>query len=144
MKTIKSLCLILCVLFSIKGLYAQEMEAKKFDDPQWYNIVHVDYQPGKFDKARAIIRDYFKPASVKAGTPTPVMVLALNSGPYDLMTVWHMKDGIESMNWEISPDNIKWRMALNEIAGSAEKATEIQQEYQSYIVSSSNSIGRLE
>ncbi len=143
MKTIKMLSLGICLVFGFQGMFAQEMTAKKYDNPQWYNIVYVDYLPGKYNKARAIIQDYFIKASEQAGTPGPVMVLEMNSGPYDIMALWHMKDGIESMNWEVSPNDVKWRKALNEIAGSAEKASEIQKEYQSYIASSSNSIGRI-
>jgi len=144
MKSIKILSLGLILIMGMQGLVAQETTAKKYDNPQWYNIVHVDYLPGKYNKARKIISDYHKKASTMAGTPGPVMILEMNSGSYDIMTVWHMKDGIESLNWVTSPDNIKWRKAMNEIAGSSEKADKIIKEYQSYIASSSNSIGRLE
>lgn len=143
MKTIKILCASICLVFVSQGLNAQEMTAKKYDDPQWYNVVHIDYKAGNYNKARKIVADYFMKASENAGTPGPVMVLELNSGKYDIMAVWHMKEGIESMNWDISPDNIKWRNALNELAGSPEKAGEILKEYQSYIASSSNEIARL-
>ncbi len=144
MKSIKICSLGLILLIGMQRVVAQETTAKKYDNPQWYNIVHVDYLPGKYNKARKVISDYHKKASVKAGTPGPVMTLEMNSGSYDIMAVWHMKDGIESLNWETSPDNIKWRKAMNEIAGSAEKATEVIKEYQSYIASSSTSIARLE
>lgn len=36
-----------------------------------------------------------------------------------------MKGGIEEMNWEVSPDNVKWMTALNEIAGGGDKAKAI-------------------
>ena len=143
MKSIKTIGLSLCLLFGMQGMLAQEIAAKKYDDPQWYTIVHVDYLPGKSNKARKIISNYHQKASELAGTPGPMMVLELNSGPYDIMAVWHMKDGIESLNWETSPNDIKWRKAMNELAGSAEKAAEIIAEYQSCVASSSSSIGRL-
>lgn len=143
MKTKQFLCAVLCTVFVLGTLTAQDMEPKKYDDPQWYNIVYVDYLPGKYDQAMKIIEEYFQPAAKQAGTNTPKMLVELNSGPYDVMVVWHMKDGLEGMNWEVSPDNIKWRSALNNISGGADKASEILQEYQSCIASSSNNIGRL-
>ena len=143
MKAIKFISFCICVLFATQGLLAQEMTAKKYEDPQWYNIVYVDYKPGTYNKAMKIINDYFMKASDQAGTPGPVMAFELNSGTYDNMMVWHMKDGIESMNWDVSPDNVKWRTALNELAGGAEKASEILKDYQSCIASSSNTIARL-
>lgn len=124
-------------------MQSQEMTAKKYDDPQWYNIVYVDYLPGKYSKAMNIIDTYFRPATDQANTNAPKMLIELNSGPYDVMVVWHMKDGLEGMNWEVSPDNIKWRSALNSIAGGADKAGEILQDYEACIASSSNTIGRL-
>ncbi len=143
MKIIKIIGLAVCVLFGMQDLQGQEMTAKKYENPQWYNVVYVDYKPGTYNKAMSIITDYFMKASEQAGTPQPVMAFELNSGSYDNMMVWHMKDGIESMNWDVSPDNIKWRAALNEIAGSAEKAGELLKDYQSCIASSSNTIARL-
>ncbi|HMB63669.1 MAG TPA: hypothetical protein VKN36_11390 [Eudoraea sp.] len=143
MKIVKNLCIGLCLLYGVQGILGQEMTAKKYENPQWYNIVHIDYLPGKFNEARTIIADYFIKANEKSGTNGPTMVLELNSGPYDIMAVWHMEEGIESMNWEMSPDNVKWRKALNEIAGTAEKAGEIMRQYQSCIASTSNQIARL-
>ncbi|UJH67770.1 hypothetical protein [Allomuricauda sp. SCSIO 65647] len=143
MKSIKIIGLGICLLFGVQDLLSQEMASKKYDNPQWYNIVYVDYKPGTYDKAQSIIQDYFIKASEKAGTPQPVMALELNSGSYDSMLLWHMKEGVEGMNWDISPDDVKWRTALNEIAGSAEKASEILKDYQSCIASSSNTIARL-
>ncbi|MGB5171385.1 MAG: hypothetical protein WBN11_05585 [Eudoraea sp.] len=135
--------LMILVFIGSQSICAQEMVAKKYENPQWYNIVHIDYHSGTYSKALGIIDKYYRKASEKAGTNMPAMIIELNTGPYDSMAVWHMKDGIESMNWDISPDNIKWREALNEIAGGKDKADEIIKEYQSYVASSTNSIGRL-
>lgn len=122
---------------------AQEMSAKKFENPQWYNVVFVDYKPGMFDKAQKIISDYFVKANEKSGTPGPEMVMILYSGPYDQMALWHMKGGLDDMNWDISPDNLKWRNALNELAGGADKAGQLIQDYQACIASSKNTIARI-
>lgn len=143
MKTNFLICLICFAFVGSSILYSQEMTAKKYEDPQWYNIVYIDYLPGKYNKAMSIIEEYYRPASEKANTNSPKMLIELNSGPYDVMVVWHMKEGLESMNWEVSPDNVKWRAALNEIAGGADKAGEILNEYSACIASSNNTIGRL-
>lgn len=143
MKSKQFIALLCCTFFAASLMYSQEMTAKKYDDPQWYNIVYIDYLPGKYNKAMNIIDTYFRPATEKGGTNAPKMLIELNSGPYDVMVVWHMKEGLNGMNWEVSPDNIKWRAALNDIAGGVDKAGEILDEYQSCIASSNNTIGRL-
>lgn len=135
--------ILACFLFSISGLHAQEeMKAEKYENPQWYWIVKIDFAPGKMNRAKEIVEDYFMKASEDAGTPTPAMALDMNSGEYDMMVVWHMKDGIEAMNWKTSPDDVKWFQAMAKVAGSPEKAQEVWQEYQSYIVKSDADLAR--
>lgn len=125
---------------SVSDLSAQE--AKKYDNPQWQNVVFVNYYPGKTGKAREIIDNYYKKAAAKAGTPTPALELSMTTGEYDYMLIWDIQGGIEALNWEISPNNIKWRQALNEIAGGKEKADAIIAEYQSYVQNGKNQLAR--
>lgn len=143
MKKLLLICILLGCFAGLDKVCAQEMSAKKYENPQWYNIVFIDYKPGMYDKAQKIIRDYFIKASEKAGTSGPSMVLVLHSGPFDQMALWSMEGGIEDMNWDVSPDNVKWRNALNDLAGGADKAGKIIEDYQACIASSRNAIGRV-
>ncbi|MEZ4930865.1 MAG: hypothetical protein R2788_01880 [Saprospiraceae bacterium] len=130
-------------LFSFSSLSAQtEMTAKKYDNPQWQRIVYVDYHSGMAGKARDIIEDYYKKASKMAGTPSPVIDIEMSTGEYDYIYIWNLEGGLEDMNWEVSPNNIKWRKALVSIAGSEEKADAIRSEYNSYVRSAKSELGR--
>ena len=81
-------------------------------------------------------------AGKAANLPGPEMVLEMNSGEYDLMVVWKMKDGIEDMNWEVSPNDVKWYNSFLNVVGSKEKADEIDAEYQACIRSSKGELAR--
>lgn len=138
---------VLVVLFiffaSNTGSAQSDSQPKKYENAQWKNIVYVDYKSGQYARAREIINKYFVPAGEKAETPGPEIVLEMNSGEWDVMILWGMKGGITDLNWETSPDDVAWRNALNEIAGGADKAQKILEEYSSLINKSSNQIGRV-
>ena len=121
--------------------YSQDMAPKKMENPEWKRVVHVDYKAGKDSRALEIIDEYFRKAAVKAGTPQPQAAIRMNTGKYDLVLIWAMSGGVDDMNWEVSPNNAKWRTALNEVAGGADKAQEILDEYSSLIASSSSEVG---
>jgi hypothetical protein len=142
-KLIVSLTFVCILLFSISfSATAQEMKAKKFDNPQWKTVSFLKFNPGKSDRGREIIRNYFQKAAEKASTPSPTMAVDLFTGEWDMMVVWDMKGGIEEMNWEMSPDNVKWMTAINEIAGGGDKAKAILDEFSSLIDRESTSLGK--
>ncbi|GAB2765490.1 hypothetical protein [Salinimicrobium soli] len=132
MKTVHALFIVMGV-FLTSQLTAQENEPKKYSNPEWYQVVHVDYKAGKEDAARKIINDYFKKASDKAGTSKPVMELALNTGDYDYLYIWKLEEGLQSLDWEISPQGLKWQKAFEEMVGGKDKAKELGDEYSSYV-----------
>lgn len=120
---------------------AKADDGKRYDDSvTWKNVVKITYKPGKRDEALGIIRDYYMKASMKAKTPRPESVMEMHTGNFDLLVVWHMQGGITDMTWEKNPNNAKWREALNEIAGSKEKAQEILDSYLACIESAENDI----
>ncbi len=146
MKTMISLMasfafLVICSI----NLQAQEEapKAKKYDNPEWKRVVYVDYHSGKMGKAMGIINDYYRKAAKKAGTPMPSMTAVMETGEYDLMIIWDMQDGVEDLNWDISPGNIKWRTALIEVCGGKEKADEIMAEYSACISSGKSELIRV-
>jgi hypothetical protein len=116
---------------------------KKLNDPQWKRISLTTYKSGQLTRAKEIIANYHGKASEKAGTPRPAMIIDLISGDWDVMTVWDMPGGLEEFNWETSRRDVKWRKALDEIAGGADKATAILNEYSSLIVRTNRYIGKL-
>lgn len=137
-----SMITILAIALSFN--LAQAEEGKRYEDSaKWKSVVKVNYKPGKRDEALGIIRDYYVKASIKAGTLRPESVLEMHTGDYDLLIIWHMKGGITDMTWEKSPDNIKWRAALNELAGSKEKAQEILTQYINCVETTENDIAMM-
>ena len=138
-----STMIFFCNLFTTNLVQAQEMKAKKFDNPEWKRIVFVKFKADKSYRAKEIIKNYYAKAGQKVGVPGPSMMVDLMTGEWDMMYVWDMKGGIEEMNWEISPDNVKWMGALNEVAGSPEKAKMIMDEFSSLITRETSYIGKL-
>ncbi|WP_156833798.1 hypothetical protein [Christiangramia salexigens] len=141
MRLFKSI-IIFSILISACEISAQETEPMKYENSEWYQIVHVAYKNGKQGEARKIINDYFKKAASEAGVSTPVMELAMNTGEYDYLYVWKLDDGLETLNWKRSPRSIKWWKAMVNIAGSEEKANEIQENYSNCVASVKTEIAR--
>ncbi|TLU65123.1 hypothetical protein FE810_09355 [Thalassotalea litorea] len=131
---------ILCAALLMVNTASAE-DGKRYEDSvKWKNVVKITYKIGKRDDALKIIKDYYQVASKKAKTPMPEMVMEMHTGDYDLLVIWHMQNGIEDMTWETNPDSVAWRKALNDVAGSEEKAQEILDEYVSYIAHAENEI----
>lgn len=137
-----TLLIVCALLISFTG-QAQDEKGKKYNDPQWKRISLTAFKSGQFARAKEIVANYHGKASEKAGTPRPAMIIDLVSGDWDVMTIWDMPEGLEEFNWETSPRNIKWRKALDEIAGGADKATAILNEYNALIVRSTRYIGKI-
>jgi hypothetical protein len=135
--------LVLIVAFAAPLAMAQEApKAKKYEDPVWYSMTHVKYKPGRLDDAMKMIKEYFEPASVEAGTPGPAMVMINHTGEWDLTIVWKMKGGLSAMEWETSPEDVKWMSAMHEMVGGGDKAKEIMEQYQSLVSATSTVICR--
>ncbi len=122
----------------------QDMQAKKYDNPEWKRIVMIRFKPDKSERAEEIINDYYLKACVKSGTPLPTTLLDIKTGEWDMLLVWDMKEGLEEMNWETSPKDIAWKKALEEIAGSASKANAVLDEFSSLIDRQVTYIGKPE
>jgi hypothetical protein len=131
--TIPVLLLFYVFLNSLNARAQSAMQPKKYDNPQWKTIVLVEFKSGKYDRAKEIIKNYYEKAGLMSNTPGPSIMLDMVSGEYDMMLIWDMKGGIEDMNWEISPDDVKWRTAMNNVAGSEAKAKAIMDEFSSLV-----------
>ncbi|MFY0654899.1 MAG: hypothetical protein JXQ96_22910 [Cyclobacteriaceae bacterium] len=118
-------------------------QPSKYENPEWKSVVYVDFKSGKYGRAKEIVDKYYLPASKKSGTPGPEMVLEMRTGEWDLMIIWGFEGGISDMDWKNSPNNIAWTKALNELAGGADKAKAIREEYSGLISRSSSQIGKI-
>jgi len=59
-----------------------------------------------------------------------------------MMVVWDMKEGVDALNWQTSADDVKWMSAMSEVAGGADKAKAILDEWSSLIVRTNSYLGR--
>lgn len=112
----------------------QETGPKKYQNAEWFEIVQVKYKAGKKENAQAIIKDYFMATGREANIPGPHLILDLVSGEWDMVFLWKLEEGIETLNYEISPTGAKFREAFLKKVGGQEKAKEIWEEYYSYIL----------
>ena len=129
---------VLC--FCLSPLFSQEMKPKKFEDTRMVQITMMKFQPGKMDRAKEIISNYYIPASEKSQTPQPTVTLDMMTGEWDMLVLWEMD--ISDLEWEVSPDGIKWYQACMEIVGGAEKASEIEEEFGSLVARSTTHMAR--
>lgn len=135
---------ILCLFLATGLLFGQtEPKAEKHENPEWFRIDYVDFHPGMADKANGIIDEFFVKASKKAGTALPAMNFQTYSGDNDLIIIWKMQDGIEELNWKLSPDNLKWWNAMMEICGGNDEAEAKMQEYYACVRNSRGDLVRL-
>ena len=144
MKTILTptiLGLFLALFLAAPVLAQDELVAKKLDDPQWRSVVMVKFHSGKMGRAMELI-DEFQQVTKKAGTPGPELALRMSTGEWDMMMVWLMEGGISDMDWDTSPNSVKWRMAAAEHFGSADKFKATWEEYRSLIMESKRDIAR--
>ncbi len=136
-KFIISLSLILTI--SSFMINAEELKAKKLENVQFLSMSFTDFKPGKADRAMEIIRDHYFPASKEAGTPVPYIV-RLQSGEWDMVTAWSLKNGYSSMEWELTEDGVKWMKAFVKREGE-DKSKEIREEFNSLVQRSNHVIG---
>ena len=127
-------------LFSVKA--QQEIKAKKYDNPQWVTVVLIKFGANKYSRAKEIITNFFEKAGQKAGTASPFLTLDIMTGEWDMMLTWDMKNGLEEMNWETSPDDVKWMKTMGEILGGSDKAKAIIDEYSSLIIRTTTYIAK--
>lgn len=110
------------------------------ENAEYMEIVMVDIKAGKRDRAEEIVRDYFMKATAAAGTQQPYIV-HLQTGDWDFLVAWDMKDGPVAFTYTDTPDGKKWRAALAEVAGGEDEAKAIWEEYQSLIARTNSMFG---
>lgn len=144
MKLLKILLTGLVMLFLNFNLKAQDMQAKKHENPNWNMITFVKFKPGHKDAAVKIIDDYFVKADQNAGIDPPVIVLNMVTGDYDYIISWKLKEGVESLNWEMSPDDVNWFEELGKMLGGTDKAEGKLKEFYEHVVVWKTELGRNE
>lgn len=134
--------LVFLLLVGTTVFTQEEVSEKKYENVDWYQVVLIDFQQGKVGAAQAIIVK-FEAAGVEAGTPGPELFW-FSTGEYDAMAIWKLEDGPGDLEWQITPDDVKWWDAFVKQQGSAEEAQKLQQEFGSLVVKSTSYLSRKE
>ena len=110
-------------------------------DPAVYvSVTFVSYKQGKAGEAYGIIADHFRPAAEAAGLRGPVIV-HFQTGPYDVAFHWRLENGMSDVEWQRSPDDVKFMAALAAQEGSEEAANAVFDRYNALIARSVTSVG---
>lgn len=136
----KKLSVLLVVLFlGSSVVFAQEdVKPVKHENVTWHRIVLVNYKPGQVSRAKEIITQY-EAAGDAANLKGPERYW-METGEYDLMMVWTMEGGPSDLEWDRSPNGIKWRNQMIKQLGSEEALKKLQQEYSGLIFNSTSYI----
>lgn len=126
------------VMSAVDG-YAQEtMQAKKMEGHTWHQVVMVKFKTGMADSAMKIINNHFMKAGMKMESDSPPpQIMRLRSGEWDLMMVWTL-NSIEDMEWEISPEDVKWWDQMVKQEGGEEKAMQLMQTFDKMVTNSTS------
>ena len=111
------------------------------EDARYVSVTHVNYKPGKRERAMEIIAAHFKPASEAAGTPGPLGAIHYQTGEWDAVFVWRLEGGMADLEWYRSENDIKWFAALAEQEGGEDAAGALLAEYQGLVDEAETDVG---
>ncbi|MDX1545055.1 MAG: hypothetical protein R3214_14025 [Christiangramia sp.] len=143
MRTIRTILALLFLFCSIQLVTAQAMKAEKYDNPQWVSMSYIKFKPMKQDAAMEIIENYFAKADQDAGIEAPT-VYHFATGRYDMLVVWNMTEGVETLNYKTTPEDAKWMNSMAKIAGGPDKAMAKVEEFMTYVEEWENTLARKE
>lgn len=106
----------------------------------WHSVTVIDFKPGTLDNVKTLIHK-FEAASETSGTDLP-QIYWFESGKYDLVITWKLKNGEADFQGNWSPYGKTWWNALVQQEGSVEAARKLQSDYNDQVASSVTNIAR--
>jgi hypothetical protein len=107
-RVLYSTALVLLTSAAAAPLGAQEAPTpKKYENVSWFWMTNVKFKPGKLDDGLKIINEHFAPAGNAVGM-TGVRMLHHTGGEWDLTLLFPVAEGPRSLEWAMSPDDVKW------------------------------------
>ncbi|MGA8853688.1 MAG: hypothetical protein WB492_05885 [Christiangramia sp.] len=143
MKFFKTTIAVLVFLFATSFSFSQEMKAEKYENPTWVTMAYIKFKPMKKDAAMGIVENYFAKADEDAGIDPPT-TYHFPTGKYDMLVIWEMKEGLETLNYKMTPDDVKWFASMAKVAGGQDKAMAKLDEFMSYVEEWDNTLARKE
>jgi len=90
------------------------------------------FKPNTGQRLQELEDKYFIPAGRTAGLIDPV-ILHLNTGQWDAIYFFPSKLGLSVMEYRTSPDDVAFMTELGKLAGGADKAKAMMQEWEDSI-----------
>jgi len=143
MKLFKTGLAIFAFLLASSFTYSQEMKAEKYENPEWVNMSYIKFKPMKKDAAMGIIENYFVKADQDAGIDAPT-TYHFPTGDYDMLVIWDLPEGLETLNYKMTPDDVKWMKSMAKVAGAQDKAMAKLDEFMTYVEDWKNIYARKE
>ena len=50
-----------------------------------------------------------------------------------MLVIWELKEGIETLNYEMSPDDVRWMTEMGKLTGGMEQTMTKLEEFYSYV-----------
>ena len=138
----KVIAVSMTLLFCSTLALGQDDGPTKRQGVEYVEINYVAYKPDKRNEARAILADFFIPASEKVGTPGPKWVFHPQTGGWDAIFIWAMEEGMSELEWtQVSPNFVKWKAAVDELAGGEDEGSAKLTQYYATIARRRTEVG---
>jgi hypothetical protein len=102
---------------------------KKVEGVQYYKVEYHRFKPGKADEGRAFIRKHFRPADRAAGIE--VLEFTPVTGDWDWIAFFPVES--DFLNWERPPMSLRARARFEQMAGGADNAKKLDEEFNNLI-----------
>jgi len=97
-----------------------------------YQVTFVKFADGAAERWQEINNDHFMPARQAAALPAPTVHWMMD-GPWDLMVVTEMPDGLAALDSHNPQGRVRYDAAILAQEGSEEAVTALQEEMQGLI-----------
>lgn len=131
MRTLCAMFLLVFLSLFIGQAAAQEAEARKRADVDYYVALFTKFKPGAWAEARQIIYSHFWPTDHQIGHE--VIPFDVLTGEWDHVVFFRMEGGPGDLAWQRSPTDVKWDAALARKLGGEEAMQTVMKRFQSLI-----------
>lgn len=119
-----------------------EKADRQLAEVDWYRINMIKWKHGKGDRAHEII-DMFEKVDIALGR-NDVIDLHMNTGEWNSIVAFKMKEGIQGMAYQRTGEPDEWDIEFAKQVGGEEKAKELMAEFESLIAVEERHIGHID
>jgi hypothetical protein len=122
---------LLVIACSVAGVASgrESPQPEKIKGIQYYKVEYHRFKPGKADEGRAFIRKHYRPADRAAGVE--VLEFTPITGDWDWIAFFPVE--ADFLAWKRSPVGMRARARFEEMAGGAEAASKLDEQFSNLI-----------